>query len=345
MNKTMKSILTASIAGVLTACGGGGGGDSGSKIVLSITQQNFETTAIADYFASFDSNLPATNVAPTPGTHFFRYESNSAPSSPYTGPVVNTRSVSNMSSKLALPEDASKYNVERVLIDGKIYSRNATSKQEWSYVGNDVLLTSYADDGKTKLYTAVYDEWSAPKPFSETIKTANILNSFFDFKRLNTSSTLDFAQKWIGGSSYFTRKGYQLADTLYVWDWPGSKTTYNASVSYNPGTETKFKELFSANAGGIDQDGDVYKFEDGTLKYIQDEISAWVANEKRPPNASATDGYFVIFQLDGKFYQGMLRKAGVRFQFVDGVNTSIINDYDIRLNSNAVESLKQTVKF
>ena len=343
MNKTMKSILTASIAGVLTACGGGGGGDSGSKIVLSITQQNFETTAIADYFASFDSNLPATNVAPTPGTHFFRYESNSAPSSPYTGPVVNTRSVSNMSSKLALPEDASKNNVERVLIGGKIYSRNATSKQEWSYVGNDVLLTSYADDGKTKLYTAVYDEWSAPVAFSETIGKTTILKSFFDFSRLETPVNFDFEKKWLVASGYFTRKGYQSADTLYVLDWPGAETTYNANVSPYPGNESTIKELFAVTT--IYHDSVLYKFSEGKLVIINDEIIVWVANDTRPKSISPTEEYFILFQLNGKIYRGKLRKAQTRFQFLNGVDTTKTIDYDIRLNSNAVESLKQTVKF
>ena len=338
MNKTMKSILTASIAGVLTACGGGG--DSGSKIVLSITQQNFETTAIADYFASFDSNLPATNVAPTPGAHFFRYESNSAPSSPYAGPVANTRSIADMSNKLASPEDASKHNVERILKSKVIYVKNDTSKQEWSYVGNDVLLTSYADDGKTTLYTTVYDEWSAPTPFSETIKATSILYSFFDFRPENFYDD----KKWLVASSYFTRKGYQSADTLYVLDWPGAEKTYNANVSYYPGTENSIETLFSVTTGGIDQDSVFYKFNDGKLG-VNGGVITWVANKPRPENASATEGYFVLFELKDKIYRGMLRKAGARLKSLDGVYSTKINDYDIRLNSNAVESLKQTVKF
>ncbi|MCX8489769.1 MAG: hypothetical protein ORN54_01740, partial [Cyclobacteriaceae bacterium] len=342
MNKTLKLMLTTSIVGLLTACGGGG---SGSKTVLSSTQQNFETTTLADYFASFDSNLPTNDVVPTPGTHYFSYESNSAPNSPSAGPVANTRTITSMSNKLTVPPEG---KVERVLNNLKIYTRNDTSKQEWSYVGNDVLLTSYADDGKTKLYTAVYDEWSAPIPFTETIGTTAILKSFFAFSRLNTPLNFNFQNKWLVASSYFTRKGYQLADTLFVWDWPGEKPTNDANVSPYSGTESSIKKLFEANPNGIIQDNVVYKYDGdngGKTTIIDDEIIAWVANKPRPTSIAPTEEYFVIFLWGGKIYQGVLRKAGARFKYIDGVDTIKINDYDIRLNSNAVESLKKTMKF
>ena len=339
----MKSILTTITVAMVTACGGGGSGDSGTKSGLSITQQNFETTTKADYYVTFDWYLPNTDMAPTNGTNFFNYGINLALTSPSAGPVLNTTSSINMTKTLKLP-DATKRYVDRVLKSGVIYYTNDTSKQVWSYAGNDVLLTTYATDGQTKLYTSVYDDWSAPIPFSGTIGTTSILKSFYGFTRLNTPSNFDFTNYWYVGSSYFTRKGYQQADTLFVWDWTG--VSYDANVTPYSGSESTIEALFSTNKymNGIGVDNVLYKINEGTISTIEG-TRTWVANVPRPTSASPTTGFVALFELNGKIYGGALRKAGARFNSVDGIDSTKINDYNIKLNSKAVESLKQTVKF
>ena len=272
MNKTMKSILTTISVAMVTACGGGGSGDSGTKSGLSITQQNFETTTKADYYVTFDWYLPDTDMAPTKGTHFFNYKINSALISPSVGPVLNTTSNINMTKTLDLTDPLTRY-VERFLKSGVIYHANDTSKKVWSYAGNDVLLTTYAADGQTKLYTSVYDDWSAPIPFSGTIGTTSILKSFFGFTRLNTPSNFDFTQDWYVGSSYFTRKGYQQADTLVVWDW--TEKTYDSNITPYLGTESTIEALFSKSEfvkeGGIKLENVLYTINDGIISTMKEQ--------------------------------------------------------------------------
>lgn len=323
---------------LLTACGGSG-------VPLSVTQQNFEATTKSDYFVAFDWSLPTANVAPTTGTHYFYYTINSVLSSPSTGPVADTNSQVNLASTLSAP-DFSQMGVDRVLQGGVIYTMNQTTKRVWSYSGDDMLLTTYATDNATPLYTAHYDAWSAAVPLTGTIAATSVLKQFLGFSRLNTLVNFDFTKSWLAGSSYFTRKGFQQADTLFLYDWSGK--TYDSAVMPWGGTETTIEALFAnaafAAAGGITMDSVAYPLNAGTISSIQG-ARVWVATNPRPASAYATTGYVAFAELNGKIYWGMLRKAGARFNVIDGVDTTLIDDYNIRLNSYAVQSIKSAVKF
>lgn len=338
--------LTLSTA-FLAACGGGGGGENGggTPTALSATQTNFEAAAIKDSYVSFDWYLPTANVAPTSGTNFFYAVNVSTSASPLTGPQNAIDTVSTLSTTLALPTLANQ-NVYRVLKSGVIYATNLPSKGAFSYAGNDVVSTVYATDGLTKLYSSVYDSWSAPIALSGQISSTPIIKSFWGFTRLTTPVNFDFTKDWLAGSSYYTRKSYRQADTLGVYDWAGR--TYGANVTAYAGAETTIENFFNSAAnlaaGGTTSDSVVYAISDGAIKSVEG-VRAWVATNKRPTSAAATDEYLTLFELNGKIYWGGFQKAGTRFQSIDGVDKTIVNDYSIRLNSTAGVSIKQAVKF
>lgn len=341
-----KKLLAISLStALLAACGGGGESAGSTPAALSATQTNFEAAAIKDSYVSFAWYLPTTNVAPTPGTHFLYAVNVSTSASPASGPQTEIDAVSNLSSTLVLPTLANR-NVNRVLKNGVIYVSNLPSKGEFSYVGSDVVSTAYATDGLTKLFSTVYDSWSAPIALSGQIGSTPIIKSFWGFTHLTTPVNFDFTKNWLAGSSYHTRKGYRQADTLFVYDTSG--TTYGANATQVPTTATTLEDLFNSasfvTAGGVTVDKVVYPFSAGSIVSIEG-VRAWVAANKRPASASATDEYAVLFELSGKIYFGALQKSGARIQSIDGVDRTIINDYSIRMNSTAGVSIKQAVKF
>ena len=343
MSMKSKSIIAVAAAALLAACGGGGGEGSTAPVVLSATQQNFETTTKADFYAALNWYLPNTDVAPTTGTHYLYYGVNSVSTSPQSGAVLNAQSAVNLTTTLALPSMAQQ-SVSRVLKNGAIYVANGSSRQMWSYSGNDVVLTTYATDGTTALFAADYDDWSAPVALAGAIGTTPIVHSFLGFTRLNEPSNFDFSQSWLSGSSYFTRKGFQQATTLFLNDWTGR--TYDVDVSPYPGTATTIETMFAnpGFAGGISVDGVAYTLASGSISSMQG-ARVWVATNPKPASASPTTGYVAFAELNGKIFFGSVRKAGARLNVIDGVDSTIVDDYNIRLNSTAVQSLKQAVRF
>lgn len=348
MNLVFKLGCGFSLAIFLAACGGGGGGGEASTPAagLSTTQKNFESAAINDSYVVYNWKLPSTNVVPVTGTNFMYVSNISVPSSPSSGAVVEARVASNYTASLALP-NLTQSGVVRVLKSGVIYVGNETARSEWSYFGGDVLSTGFAVDGVTPLQTTVYDSWSAPVALTGQISGSTILKSFLGFTKA-TSQTVnfDFSQSWLSGSSYFTRKGYDRDDTLFLYDWTG--TTYSSAVNPYPGTETTIETMF-ANAsfvavGGLTVDSVVYPLAAGTISSYQG-ARVWIANAKRPTSASPTNTYVAYIELNGKIYPGIFEKAGTRFNYIDGVDSTIVNDYNIRLNSHAAASMKTAIKF
>lgn len=342
----LKAILATAISTTfLAACGGGGGDSAPAAITLSATQTNFEAAIVKGTYSVFDWSLPETNVTPVNGTHFFFATNFTLEASPSTGQQVVKETVSNLTRSLTLPT-RSNLGVNRVLKSGVIYVNNSTSKGAFSYAGNDVVSTSYATDGLTPLYASVFDDWSAPVALTGQIGNANILKSFLGFTRLNTPNNLDYSQNWLAGSSYFTRKGYRQADTLFVYDW--TTKTFGGNVTAYTGTETTIENFFNSAAnlaaGGTTSDSVTYAISDGTIKSVEG-VRAWVATNKRPTSVSPTGEYLTLFELNGKIYWGGIEKAGTRFKSIDGVDRTIVNDYNIRLNGTAVASIKQAVKF
>jgi len=343
----LKNMLAVTLStAFLAACGGGGGTDvTPTTTTLSATQSNFEAAAIKDSYVNFGWSVPETNVVPTPGTHHFYRSNFSVSTSPSTGTQTLSSSVNNLSTTLALPTLSNQY-VYRVLKSGVIYASNMQSKTEISYLGSDVVATNFATDGLTKLYSAVYDSWSAPIALNGQISSTPIVKSFLGFTRLTTPVNFDFTKNWLAGSSYNTRKGYRQADTLFVYDWTGD--TYAANVASYPGTESTIENFFNSStnlaAGGATSDNVVYAISDGVIKSVEG-ARAWVATNKRPNSAAATDEHLTLFELNGKIYWGGLQKAGTRFKSIDGVDRTIVNDYSIRLNSTAGASIQQAIKF
>ena len=342
----MKNLLCLIVAAILlTACGGGGGNSPSGSSALSVTQRNFESATIKDTYVNFDWNVPTTNIAPTNGTDFFYAVSNSALSSPTSSPVLNVEMVTNLTSGMALPILVQR-GVRRVLKNGVVYVSNARSIQIWSYSDSNVILTTYASDKQTPLFASVYDTWSEAAPLSGQIANATIIKSFLGFARLSEPLNFEFTKNWLIGASYFTRKGFLQADTLFVFDWTGK--TFDTNVTAYAGVETTIETFFANSAivtvGGWTIDGMSYNLMDGAIRQIQG-ARVWIAGNIRPTSASPTDAQLALIEWSGKLYVGELQKVGTRFRSIDGIDTTIVNDYQIRLNRIAAESIKQTIKF
>jgi hypothetical protein len=284
MNLMTKSIALIAATSLIAACGGGGGGSPTalpSASTLSVTQTNFETSALNDSWVRYDWSLPSTNVAPTSGTHFMYEDRFSAPSSTSSGAVAETTSVVNLATTLALPTLTQRY-VSRILKNGTIYLTNHDSKATWSYSGSDVLSNQYASDGVTVLISTEYDSWSSPNPLTGQVGNATILKSFLGFTKITAQpSNFDFTKSWLPGSSYITRKAFQKNDTLYLRDWSG--TTYTTAVTPYGGTEATIEAYFSipsiVTAGGFNYDSVLYNLPSGTIGTLEG-ARVWVANTK-----------------------------------------------------------------
>jgi len=345
MNREMGLAAVIAAALAMAGCGGGGGGTSPTPTTttLSATQQHFEATTRSDSYVTFDWYLPSTNVAPASGTNYFIYTVNSAQSSPTAGPVQDADTAVNLAATLAMP-DLARLGVSRILKGGVIHANNATSRQMWSYVGDAVELDTYATDG-TLTTQSVYDDWSAPIPLTGTIASSTVLNRFLGFTRLNTPANLDFTKTWLAGSSYFTRKGYAKTDTLFLFDWSSTPTTGTSPTPWN-GPETTIEGLFADPlfVNGISVDHVAYKIGSGQIGTIEG-ARVWVADTPRPASAAPTTSYVAFVQLNGKIYNAQLRKAGARYNVVDGVDSAVVDDYNIRLNLTAAQSIQQAVEF
>lgn len=348
MNLDTKRLIAAAAATILSACGGGGSGggtDPGGTLSsgLSTTQTNFEASTKNDAIAGFDWYLPTSNVAPVPGTAYFLYATDSIASSPASGAVQDQHSLVDLASTLSMPP-TSRLGVSRVLKNGTIQVVNDASKQVWTYSGQDVVATTYAADGTTPLLSGEYDDWSAPIPLAGTIDSATVLKSFFGFLRFDEPLNYDFSKTWLAGSSYITRKGFQSASALFLRDWSGS--TYDAGVTPYPGSETTIEAMFAnpGYAGGIVVDHVPYVIGSGSISTIEG-ARVWVASNPRPASASPTEGFVAFAELHGAIYFGTFRKAGARFKTIDGVDSTIVHDYSVRVNVRAAESIQQTVKY
>ena len=341
MNMRPRGIIAVLAAVVLAACGGGGGGGESAPVALSETQKNFETTTKNDYYVSLSWYVPSTDVAPTSGIHYFYYLTDSVATSPKSGAVQSSETTVNLATTLALPPPALQ-SVTRVLKNGAIHVSNEATKEAWSYSGSDVVLTLYATDGTTVVNSAVFDDWSAPIPLSGPMGSNAIMQSYLGFTLLNEPQNFDFSKDWLAGSSYFTRKGYSLGTVLFLGDW--TNRTYDAAVDPFPGPQTTIETMFGAYSNGITVNGVTYTVASGSISTIEG-ARVWVATEPKPASASPTTSYVAFAELNGKIYYGTFRKAGTRFKSFDGMDPNIVDDYVIRLNSHAAQSLKQAIKF
>jgi hypothetical protein len=349
MPKYFLSLTQGALALVLVGCGGGQAvTDPPAQTGLSATQVNFELAAIADKYVNFYWFLPSSNVAPTNGLHYMYYNLWGSAGSPSSVPQLATKTTKNIGANLNLPTGVTQ-QIDCALKGNVIYTTNQDSKVVWSYSGAEVIASTYATDGITVVDTAAFDNWSAPIPLSGTIASATFLRSFFDFTKMTSSPAIfDFSNTWKNGSSYFTRKGYQKYDTVWVLDWPASTSSATCAVNPFPGTASTIEDMFASAtvkaAGGVTLDAVLYPQSAGSIVTIEG-TRAWVAQATRPHSVNATDTYAVIFELNGKLYMGSLWRAGSRFKTIDRIDATVLNDYGIRLNAVAASSIAQAAKF
>jgi hypothetical protein len=349
-----RSAIAVALSLLIVACGGGGStADTSASTTpppgptLSVTQKNFEAAALGDAWYKFAWSLPSINVAPTSGMNFMFVDKINSPASPASGTQNAGVTVLNLTRTLSLPA-MSQIGVSRVLKSGYIYLSNHDSKITWTYSGGDVHENHYATDGVTLLYSGVHDDWSAPIPLSGQIGATSIVKSFLGFTKLTAQTVnFDFNQTWLFGSNYFTRKTYQKNDTLFIYDCSAT-ATYTEAVNSCSGSASTIEGIFASpsvtNSGGVTVDGVLYNLASGTIVTVEG-ARTWIANAKRPTGVSPTDSYLSYIELNGKIYIGNFIKAGTREMSVDGVDATIVNDYNIRLNSTAGSSIKAAIKF
>lgn len=340
-----KLVITVLVLTVLAACGGGAPG-AGTP-ALSKSQKNFEATVVRDTYVTFDWILPTTNVAPVAGTHFFYTNKNSALTSPAFGAVLDSGSTTNLTATLTIPDQAQRY-VDRVVKNGIIYVSNNNSVQMWSYLGKDILITTYATDGTTPTYLTTFDDWSGAIPLTGSIANSAEVRSFLSFIKLTTPLNFDFTQTWLTGASYFTRKGYRTEDTLFVFDWAGAGNSYDANVKAYTGAETTIEAYFAsatvAATSGWLYDNVLYNLSDGSISVIQG-LRTWISKNKRPTSAAPLESNIALMEMNGKLYAGVLQKSGSRVRVVDVIDSTVVHDYVIRLNAAAADSIMRAVKF
>ena len=338
--KYAKAASAALALATLVGCGGGG---TGNPANLSSLQKNFESASLLDAWVSYDWNLPSNNVTPLTGVHFVLQDQWSITSPVGSGQQTANMATRNLAATLALPL-LTQRDVSRVVRNAAIFMSNHNSKRSWRYAGAQVQQDRYADDGATIVSSRVFDNWSSPVALSGPMSASSVLKSFVPFSQTNAPSNFNFSQAWLPGATYSTQKSYQLNDTLTLIDW--SVDTYDTNVSAFSGPATTLEGLFASfsGSGGLIVDNVTYPITAGSISVVAG-ARTWVANVKRPGSASPTAAFVAFVELNGKLYLGSLVRAGTRTQNIDGLDPSITNDYEVRFNAKAADSVRQAIKF
>ena len=305
----------------------------------SADQQAFEAFAMGS--GTYESlwNLNYTGAQATP-TNYLVYDYAVVTASPLThGPqTVAQQAPANYTKTLAIPAGIP----ARVLRNGAIlvvpgYQQSATV----TYVGSAVQVDELASDNKTVAYSYLRSNYTnvalAGLLHAAPAELANPYNSVFA-----NAGVLDTTTTWATGAAYdrFTEKN--VGDRYNVFDCTGS-TTGATPNPCNTGST-----LAAAMAAGevSNSDGVTYHTADGTTSTVGG-VPVWVASAARPQasvNASTVE-YRVYFELGGNVYTGALIKDGA---LVGGghyrtnpsdATTTVYLDYQVRLNSAAVQSL------
>ena len=340
-NKVTKLATVLIGCALITACGGGGSASSPDG--LSVVQKNYLASTLTNTYHGFYWNLPTTNIAPTSGTHYFLASTFSLAASPENAPQNLVAAAENMSTSLAEPNI--NITTQRVLKDGAITSYQLDSITKIYFSNGNVLGDQYASDGVTKIGTAEFDDWSEPIPLSGTLANSDILKRFYGFARLNNSSYFDKTTEWRAGSAYITRKRRNLTEGVRLIDW--NTRTYDTNVDPWSGSQTTIETMFDyveTNFGGITASGTSYQFSDGAIT-TKEGTRMWIATEKLPTSTSASDAYAAFMELNNSIYLGHYIPALTRERLIDGLDSTIVNDFSIRFNPVALQTIKDAVNF
>ena len=342
MARRTTTFLAIFAATLLQACGGGGSAGP-IEPSLSSVQSNYLQSTLTGTYSGLSWRLPASNVAPVDGTDYLLATTYALSASPENGEQTLQKSTENLTTSLTMP--LVNTTAERILKNGKIEVFDFDSVTKVSFVGANIETAQYAQDGSTLLFTKEFDDWSQPQQLSGTLASSDILRQFYGFGRLNIPTYFNKTVAWRPGSSYVTRKQKTVTEIIEVHDW--NTRTYDSSVDPWSGTQTTIETMFNyveSAVSGVTVRGVTYTFADGAVT-TKEGVRMWVATTKQPTSVSAADSYVTFMELNSKIYLCTLTPALTRIRFIDGIDTTQINDYNIRFNAAAVQSIKDAVNF
>lgn len=342
-----KSKWVFALAGtaVLTMAGCGGGS---SAPTLSADQQVFESLILAPSPGSYSLgwSQPGSG-APLATTHFIFSSNGQLTASPLNGPQINTEGApANLSKTLSIPSIIP----ARILQNGVIYLLPGTQqKMQVSYVGSQIQIDYFGQDGSTIVNTQVRSNYSSV-PLSGAIGSAptdmvNALNVLYSNPML-----LNRAATFNTGAAYVKYSVTQKGDLYQAYDCNGATTTAAVSPCFTNTT------LAAALANGITSasDGVSYNASNGTTTTVGG-IPVYVANNARPyVNAgglnSSTTSYRIYFQLNGNVYTGAVIKDGTALSGNSRVDSTSASGYStvnyfLRFNQAAIQSIQAAYQY
>ncbi|WP_423370415.1 hypothetical protein [Burkholderia sp. LMG 32019] len=344
---------------LLAACGGDdssgpSSGSSGSPSsssptsTLSADQTTYESFALAPNLSFRTSiDLPASGV-PATGTNYFIAGSSSLAASPSTGTQKTTMSApASIASTLAITTASTAPT--RYLVAGKIVVDSGPQFiTNISYQGSGVRADTLATDGVTIVQSTLRSNFSNV-PLTGTVAGAptdlaqwfNAL--YYNPKLLNGTAT------WSSGAAYLKYTETEIGDVYQVTD---NKTLTTGTSPDPTATGTTIAALMAA--GGIQSSSDqtTYTLSNGAMTQVGG-ITTYVANALRPNRT--TPMYHTYYEINGNVYTGNLIKDGTVIGgsaypvaapgTTNGYTVNYTQNFQVRVNAAAIDSLKAAVTF
>ncbi|WCM18826.1 hypothetical protein NDK50_15480 [Paraburkholderia bryophila] len=338
-------VLGTGLALLLSACGGGTSGGSGStsnSANLSAVQQNYESAALAAngglHYVSgaLSFTTSSTGVLSISSNSTFYSDDSSVAQSPANGAQMLSVSYSSVSSALRVPTLA----VDRLVTNGAVASTAMPPQVRVSYNGANVQEDYLAADGKTTLRTVLGTSYTvvpltglisaSPAELFTNSGVGLITNTVNGQALYNTQAT------WQTGAAYVKVVRQYAADTLYAYDCVAPATTGNTPTPCSA-TISTLEGFFPYTST---TDGKTYQLGDGQIVTVAG-VRAWVANAQL---GGATTDYRVYYQSNGGISAGYLIRSGTTLQITPlGGGTPQSNAYF--LNGAALGSLKSAISF
>jgi hypothetical protein len=364
----MAKLLTAvSAIALVTGCGGGGGGGgttTPAAPTLSADQSVFEGFSLAPassnecYYV-----LPYTGAAVS-GTDYLDYNTAQLTASPSTGAQQVTSSALADIATVPIP---SGYVPDRYLVNGTIYLSSGPSWiRRFSYpsgavagITGGVQVQLMDVSGSTTLATYVNSGYSMVSLTGAVNAAPSDFVNYFSPLFYNAAPLVNPAATWTSGAAYEKFTSTFVNDTYFIFDFATSQT---ASLTPLPAADnTTLAAAITATAGiHVSSDNLTYTLANGSIATING-VPTYTASVQRPNGPTlyrTTPAYVTFYQLTiggvTSVYLGEVIKAGTLSggnPYAPGAGLdspaqlNYTMQYQLRLNSAAVTSLKSAVTF
>jgi hypothetical protein len=339
-------MLATIAASILSACGGGSSGGSGSTASpsnLSDAQKSYESFALASnggmHYLSGSLSVSTSStgaLSVSPNSAFYTDDSSIAQSAA-AGTQPLTVTYASVSSALQVPA----LTVSRLLVNGAVYSTAVPPQVRVSYPGANVQEDYLASDGKTVVRTLLGTSYSVV-PLSGLISASPaelFANNAVGLltNTLNGQSLYNQQASWQTGAAYVKVVRHTVGDEAYTYDCAAPATTAGTNPTPCSATISTLENFFPYAST---TDGKTYQLGDGQIVTLAG-MRAWVANAAL---GGATTDYRVYYQNNGGIYAGYVIKDGTTLQLAPlGGGTPQDNYYF--LNRAALQSIKSAIAF